>query len=131
MRNFIYFILLSLLVTLCISGCKMAPSDNNGDTVAAAVFTPAGIPTHLSRTIKKGQTAQDSTNIFIIGKKSDHHNLQLVTYPTRKDTLIFVRARHLKVQGNADFGHIVKVKFYITGKDTLVSEIKEFKTRKE
>lgn len=129
MKRLFFSILSFVLITFCMSGCKMAPSNNNGDTVAASVFTPVDTARLHKLAVKEQKAIKDSTDIFIVGEASNRHNLQLITYPTHRDTLTFARAHHIKVQGNADFGHIVKIKFYITGKDTLVSEIKEFKTR--
>lgn len=129
MKRLFFSILSFVLITFCISGCKMAPSNNNGDTVAASVFTPVDTARFHKLAVKEHKAIKDSTDIFIVGNASDRHNLQLITYPTQRDTLTFARAHHIKVRGNADFGHIVRIKFYINGTDTLISNVDEIKIK--
>lgn len=110
------------------SSCKMAPKDNPGDTVAASVFAPPDTAAinRKARLAKKNAPVKDSTDIFYIGDGSTKHELQLVSYPSKRDTVVYSKARHIKKSGNADYGHVVRVKLWMTSKgDTLVQAVEE------
>lgn len=113
-------------------GCKMAPSQNDSDTVAASVFEPAQIHQKITKSTVKDSTVQDSSNIFIIGEGSDKNNLQLISYPSRQDTTLYWKSKHIKVKGNADFGQIVRVGFMpINHGDStvnIVTSVEEYNT---
>lgn len=112
-------------------GCRFAPSQDNGDTVAASEFYP--IDTAALNQSKKAKmtaaqktTEKDSVDMFYIGSGSTKEKLQLVSYPSRRDTAEYYKTRHAKVKGNADIGHVVRIRFYLLhGKDSLVSGIEE------
>lgn len=47
--------------------------------------------------------------------------------------MMYSKTRHIKVKGNADINHVVRVDFYLhNGKDSLVKYVEEveFKTKK-
>lgn len=111
------------------TGCKMAPSQQLGDTVDAKYFEPADTSAAAMKAKHKVLTAKDTTDIpdvYYIGDQSTHKLLQLLSYPTRKHTGMYAKSRHLKVMCRADIGDVVKVTFYIRhGKDSLVSRIEK------
>lgn len=111
------------------SGCRMAPKDEPGDTVAASVFAPvdtAAINRKARAAARKAAVAKDSTDIFYVGDGSTASRLQLVSYPSRRDTVAYGKTAHFKKSGNADFGHVVRVGLWVseTG-DTLVRRVEE------
>ena len=69
----------------------------------------------------------DSVGIYYIGSGSSKEKLQLVSYPSRRDTFEYGKTRHVKVKGCADINHVVRVDFYLfNGKDSLVKAVEEF-----
>ena len=109
------------------TGCRFAHEDPLGDTVAASVFAPED-----TAAIKKKQKAKiaaivkDSAGVFYIGSGSDRQTLQLVSYPSRRDTFCYGKTAHIKVEGSADTGRVVKVAFYVMASgDLLVSKVME------
>lgn len=127
MRKSSFIFLLIALPLLLAEGCRMAPSQNNGDTVAASEFYPPDTAALRAAQAKAGKTVApivDSADIFTIGPASTRHEIQLVSYPSHRDTAIFSKARHIKVKGNADIGRTVRIKFYVTDKgDSLVTRV--------
>lgn len=109
------------------SACKMAPKDNPGDTVAASEFYPPDTAALARQAAKarKNAPVKDSTDIFVVGEGSTRRQLQLLSYPSRRDTLLFGKARHMRVSGSADYGHVVRVSFYVAHGDTLVQRVEE------
>ena len=110
------------------TGCHFAKEEPLGDTVAASVFSPKDTTTTVKKDVK--QTAQavvtDSTDLFYIGEGSSKHYLQLLSYPSRRDTFTYGKTAHIKVEGCADFGRVVRVKYYILPSgDSLVSRVME------
>ena len=108
--------------------CRMAPKDNPGDTVASAEFYPPDT-TQINRLHRADSTAMarrpDSINVFYVGEGSTRHELQLVSYPSRRDTIMRSKARHIRVEGKADFGTVVRIKLWTSQRgDTLVKEVK-------
>ncbi len=104
----------------------MAPSRDLGDTVDAKYFEP--------KVIKKKPVAQvdslakDSIDIFYIGDGSTKANLQLVSYPSRRDTFLYSKAKHIEVNGSADFGHVMRATFYqLKSGDSIVARLDEIK----
>jgi hypothetical protein len=118
-------------MTVCslATGCRIPPPTDDGDTVAASEFEPEDTATKAQavRTAQAKQAAaQDSVGIYYIGDGSTHTHLQLVSYPSRRDTLVYGKTRHVRVKGSANFGSVVRVRFYIfNGKDSLVSGVEE------
>jgi hypothetical protein len=128
----IFIFVISCIAAMTVStSCKMAPSDNPGDTVAASVFEPVDTSAHAVKSkndTTNTKNMKDSTDIFFIGEGSTKHNLQLVSYPSKRDTAIYYKGRHLKVTGNADFGHVVRIGFYhLPSGDSIVTSVTEVK----
>ena len=49
-----------------------------------------------------------------------------MSYPSKRDTFVYGKTRHIKVKGSADFNNVVRVKFYLlNGKDSLVSTVEQ------
>ena len=64
--------------------------------------------------------------IYYIGSGSTKDIIQLVSYPSRRDTMIYSKTRHVKVKGNADINHVVRVDYYLlNSKDSLVKYVEE------
>ena len=108
--------------------CRMAPKDNPGDTVASAEFYPPDT-TQINRHRKPDSTAvaqrADSTDIFYVGEGSTRRELQLVSYPSRRDTVVRFKARHIRVEGRADVGSVVRITLWASHRgDTVVKEVK-------
>lgn len=120
--------LLMIAPLLFPSACKMAPKDNPGDTVAASEFYPPDTAAlaRQAALARKAAPVKDSIDIFFVGEGSSRRQLQLLSYPSRRDTLSFSKARHVRVKGNADIGHVVRVAFWISQRgDTLVQRVEE------
>lgn len=108
------------------TGCRFAHEEPLGDTVAASVFSPNDTKRQKTKKVVAKVTVKDSTDIFYIGAGSDKHYLQLVSYPSRRDTFRYGKTAHINVEGCADTGRIVKVAYYILPSgDSLVSNVIE------
>ena len=67
----------------------------------------------------------DSTDIFYVGEGSTRRELQLVSYPSRRDTVVRFKARHIRVEGRADVGSVVRITLWASHRgDTVVKEVK-------
>lgn len=126
MKKLVLFFPLLWVVLSLSTSCKFAPSSDLGDTVAASVFEPEDTAlTHknLSKNVSK---TVDSADIFVIGEGSTRQFLQLISYPSRRDTMTYAKHRPLKVKGSAQFGRIVRIGFMF-GKDSvkLVKTVEE------
>lgn len=123
-------IVLALVVGM-LTSCRFATSHKDGDTIAASEFEPADTSLVSKRQVKGtlnhvAQNIVDSTDIFYVGTGSTRQFLQLVSYPSKRDTLVYGKTLHIKVKGSADFNSIVRVKFYLlNGKDSLVSAVEQ------
>ena len=119
------------LVVGMLTSCRFAASYNEGVTIAASEFEPADTSLVSKRQVKDtlnhvAQNIVDSTDIFYVGTGSTRHFLQLVSYPSKRDTLVYGKTLHIKVKGSADFNSIVRIKFYLlNGKDSLVSAVEQ------
>ena len=135
MKKILYFvaaIAATTLITTTGTSCKFAPEQQDGDTVAASEFYPEDTSSaHAKKMAKK--TAEpaaivDSTDIFLVGSGSNKDLIQLASYPSRRDTFIYTKTLHVRVKGNADYNHLVKVDYYLlNGKDSMVKYIEEVK----
>lgn len=67
-------------------------------------------------TVTKAVT--DSADIFVIGPASTKHEVQLLSYPSRRDSTLYYKSRRIKVRGNADVGHVVRAVFFTTERAT-------------
>lgn len=116
-------------ITTTSTSCKFAPDQHDGDTVAASEFYPidtAAIHAKKKTKMAAVKAGKDSVGIYYIGSGSTKDMIQLVSYPSRRDTMIFSKTRHIKVKGNADINHVVRVDYYLlNGKDSLVKYVEE------
>ncbi len=120
-------------ITTIGTSCMFAPDQNDGDTVAASEFYP--IDTSAAHAKKMAKIAaikngKDSVGIYYVGSNSTKDLIELVSelvsYPSRRDTMMYSKTRHIKVKGNADINHVVRVDFYLhNGKDSLVKYVEE------
>ena len=104
------------------TACRYAHEDKPGDTVAAINFDPSLAPKPKQPTApdtSKTQPTTDSTDIF-------RRTLQLLSYPSKRDTAIFRKAQHIRVSGSADYGRVVRVTFFcLPSGDSLVNTVTE------
>ena len=93
MKKLLYFAAVVIAATASVStatSCKFAPSQNDGDTVAASEFYPedtSALHAKKMARIKAQKAMTDSVGIYYIGSGSSKEKLQLVSYPSRRDTL--------------------------------------------
>ena len=123
MRKLVYILFGLMTTALLPMSCRLAPSNNPGDTVAASVFEPPvkkTIPDSVKWLDSIAAADPDSTDIFYIGEGSNRRQLVLLSYPSRRDTTVARRGRHLRVKGNADFGRVVRVRLL---KDNLAVSV--------
>ena len=107
-------------------GCRISPPCDDGDTVAACEFEPEDTAAK-AQPVRAVQTAvTDSVGIYYIGDGSTCTHLQLVSYPSRRDTVVYGKTLHVRVKGSAAFGSVVRVQFYLlNGRDSLVRAVEE------
>lgn len=132
MKKILYFVATlaaTSFITTMGTSCKFAPDQHDGDTVAASEFYPedtAAIHAKKKTKMAAVKAGKDSVGIYYIGSGSTKDMIQLVSYPSRRDTMIFSKTRHIKVKGNADINHVVRVDYYLlNGKDSLVKYVEE------
>ena len=132
MKKILYFVAAlaaTSFITTMGTSCKFAPDQHDGDTVTASEFYPEDTAAiHAKKTAKLAATKaiKDSVGIYYIGSGSTKDIIQLISYPSRRDTMIFGKTRHVKVKGNADINHVVRVDYYLlNGKDSLVKYVEE------
>lgn len=133
MKKLLYFVAAFVAATTSITtttSCKFAPDQNDGDTVAASEFYPEDTTAEHAKKTAKNAAAQkaivDSVGMYYVGSGSTKGQIQLVSYPSRRDTLLYGKTRHVKVKGSADIDHVVRVQFYLlNGKDSLVKYVEE------
>ena len=113
-------------ITTTSTSCKFAPDQHDGDTVAASEFYPIDTSAIHAKKMAAIKAGKDSVGIYYIGSGSTKDIIQLVSYPSRRDTMIYSKTRHVKVKGNADINHVVRVDYYLlNGKDSLVKYVEE------
>lgn len=127
MKKLLVFAYICVIATGITTGCKFAKEEPLGDTVAASVFAPEDTSTaKVKKTMAKAIAVKDSSDIFYIGAGSDKHYLQLVSYPSRRDTFRYGKTAHIRVEGSADTGRVVRVAYYLLPSgDSLVSKVIE------
>lgn len=133
MKKILYFVAVLVAATTSMTtttSCKFAPDQHDGDTVAASEFYPEDTAAEHAKKAAKNAVAQkaivDSVGMYYVGSGSNKEKIQLVSYPSRRDTLLYGKTKHLKVKGCADIDHVVRVQFYLlNGKDSLVKYIEE------
>lgn len=129
MKKIFLMIACPALLGFMVSSCRFAQSHEFGDTVAASVFEPAD--TALLNKKAQAHARQvaavvDSVGIYYIGSGSTKEFIQLVSYPSKRDTMVYGKTRHVRVKGSADFNNVVRVKYYLlNGKDSLVKEVEQ------
>lgn len=135
MKKLLYMVAAVIATTFITTttSCKFAPDQNDGDTVAASEFYPEDTAAlHAKKTAKTAAAQKaivDSVGMYYIGSGSTKEHIELVSYPSRRDTLIYGKTRHVKVKGCADIDHVVRVQFYLlNGKDSLVKYVEEVTT---
>lgn len=132
MKKLLYMVAAIIATTFITTttSCKFAPDQNDGDTVAASEFYPEDTAAlHAKKTAAAQKAIVDSVGMYYIGSGSTKEYIELVSYPSRRDTLICGKTRHVKVKGCADIDHVVRVKFYLlNGKDSLVKHVEEVPT---
>ena len=111
------------------TGCRFTEEKTLGDTVAASAFAPKDTAAiNKTKRAKVAAIVKDSADVFYIGSGSDRQTLQLLSYPSRRDTFSYGKTAHIKVEGSADTGRVVKVAFYVLPSgDSLVSKVMEKK----
>ena len=127
MRKILYLLIPVIIFSLMTTSCRMAPKEELGDTVAAKVFEPIDTAALHRKQAAKMKNIKYSADIFYVGRATDPKNLQLISYPSRRDTLTMGRTRHIKRTGSIDVGHTVRIELWTKGKDTLVSKIEEYR----
>lgn len=126
MRKILYLCMPVFAFSLMTTSCRMAPKEELGDTVAAKVFEPIDTAALHRKQAAKMKNIKDSAAIFYVGPATDQKSLQLISYPSRRDTLTMGRTRHIKRSGSTDIGNIVRIALWTKDKDTLVSRIEEY-----
>ena len=108
MRKLAFIPLLLIAAQAVTVSCRMAPSQDDGDTVAAKEFYPpdtAALRKAAANDSTVTKAVTDSADIFVIGPASTKHEVQLLSYPSRRDSTLYYKSRRIKVRGNADVGH--------------------------
>lgn len=129
MRKILFIILCPMVLGFMMSSCRFANSHELGDTVAAFIFEPVDTALLAKKGGHKAQQPKivaDSVGIYYIGSGSTKEFIQLVSYPSKRDTMVYGKTRHVRVKGSADFNNVVRVKYYLlNGKDSLVKEVEQ------
>lgn len=129
MRKLLLFAYICAAAIGVTTGCRFAHEEPLGDTVAASVFAPKDTAAiNKKKKAKIAAVVKDSADVFYIGGGSDRQTLQLLSYPSRRDTFSYGKTAHIEVEGSADTGRVVKVAFYVLPSgDSLVSKVMEKK----
>ena len=129
MRKLLLFAYICAAAIGVTTGCRCAPEEPLGDTVAPSVCAPKDTAAiNKKKKAKVAAIVKDSADVFYIGSGSDRQTLQLLSYPSRRDTFSYGKTAHIKVEGSADTGRVVKVAFYVLPSgDSLVSKVMEKK----
>ncbi len=117
---FVHFVLFAFVT----ASCRMQPSPDLGDTIPESVFW---LDTAKPKQVKKtAAVVRDSLDIFYVGTGSTPSLLQLVSYPSHRDTLMAGKRKPLRVVGNADYGHVVRITWHHrSATDSVVSSVEE------
>ena len=100
MKKILYFaaaLAATATITTTSTSCKFAPDQHDGDTVAASEFYP--IDTSAAHAKKMAKIAaikngKDSVGIYYVGSNSTKDLIELVSYPSRRDTMMYSKTRH-------------------------------------
>lgn len=134
MKKLLLFIIAAALTMAFSTSCKFSHEQPLGDTVSAKVFEPLDTSALNKARLARTKTQKDSmagitdsTDIFFVGSGSTKHLLQLVSYPSHRDTTVYGKTAHLKVVGSAEIGNAVRVRYYVMPSgDSLVSRIEQY-----
>lgn len=133
MKKLLFFFA-CMVVPLCVStSCRMAPNGQLGDTIAANIFEPEDTTsgTLLAENAEPDSAALeeaaralasivDSTDVFIVGAETNRQWIQLLSYPSRRDTTLYGKGQHFKATGSTEPGTLVRVKFYALPSGTRI-----------
>ena len=129
MKSILFFVACVALLGFTTTSCRFANSPTLGDTVAASVFEPADtalINKKARAKVFDSTLVADSVGLYYIGSGSTKQFIQLVSYPSRRDTTVYGKTIHIKVKGSAEINNVVRVKYYLlNGKDSLVKEVEQ------
>ncbi|HEY9550881.1 MAG TPA: hypothetical protein VIQ97_01225 [Prevotella sp.] len=129
MKKLLFLLIAGMAMSMAfVSSCKYAPKQELGDTVAASVFDIYDTARVPSKKPKNTLAVADSVGLFVIGEGSTRQLLQLLSYPSRRDTAAYGKGRHIKVVGSAQIGNVVRAKFYVLPSgDSIVTQVEQVK----
>lgn len=135
MKKLPFTLLLTMMLAVISVSCRYARQEPLGDTVAASVFEPreeVAVQAQADTLDATQSVAQDSVGLYFIGDGSTRTQLQLVSYPSCRDTVVRGKTAHVKVTGSAAYGAVVRVKYYVLPSgDSLVSHVEQVKMEQE
>lgn len=132
MRKLLLFAIVLVTASVCSVSCRMAPNEQLGDTLAASVFEPEDTmkgrevvevepdSAALEEAARALASIVDSTDIFVVGAETNRQWIQLLSYPSRRDTTLFGKGQHFKATGSTEPGTVVRVKFYALPSGTRI-----------
>lgn len=132
MRKLLLFAIVLVTASVCSVSCRMAPNEQLGDTLAASVFEPEDTmkgrevvevepdSAALEEAARALASIVDSTDIFVVGAETNRQWIQLLSYPSRRDTTHFGKGQHFKATGSTEPGTVVRVKFYALPSGTRI-----------
>ena len=132
MRKLLLFAIVMVIASVASVSCRMAPSNELGDTLAASVFEPEDTTTvrevaevepdsaALEEAARALASIVDSTDMFVVGAETNRQWIQLLSYPSRRDTALYGKGQHFKATGSTEPGTVVRVKFYTLPSGTRI-----------
>lgn len=132
MRKLLLFAIVLVAASVCSVSCRMAPNEQLGDTLAASVFEPEDTmkgrevvevesdSAALEEAARALASIVDSTDIFVVGAETNRQWIQLLSYPSRRDTTLFGKGQHFKATGSTEPGTVVRVKFFALPSGTRI-----------
>lgn len=132
MRKLLLFAVVLVTASVCSVSCRMAPNEQLGDTLAASVFEPEDTmkgrevvevepdSAALEEAARALASIVDSTDIFVVGAETNRQWIQLLSYPSRRDTTLFGKGQHFKATGSTEPGTVVRVKFFALPSGTRI-----------
>lgn len=131
MRKLLFFAIAVIFASMVSVSCRMAPNEQLGDTLAASVFEPEDTTTAVVAVAEPDSAALeevaqalasivDSTDVFVVGAETNRQWIQLLSYPSRRDTTLYGKGQHFKATGSTEPGTVVRVKFYALPSGTRI-----------
>ena len=132
MRKLLLSAIVLVTASVCSVSCRMAPNEQLGDTLAASVFEPEDTmkgrevvevepdSAALEEAARALASIVDSTDIFVVGAETNRQWIQLLSYPSRRDTTLFGKGQHFKATGSTEPGTMVRVKFFALPSGTRI-----------